>query len=309
MHEPVSALPKYELKAGLTILPLVFQRILKIRTMDKLIVTLKQKERDVCATLIISGKPTSFDDKEKTLVKLRKSVADAGKILDTYGEETREALVDVLNEQVKQIDFRRASETLIVYATKGFGTWLWLPFPEKEAVTILNEFDIQPLIKSLALKRKYWVLALSKNKTRLFKGENDRLSEISDGNFPLVYEEQFEYEKQHYSLSHKRGAYSPDDSKAATIRFQAFIRHIDHLLANYAKADALPIVLLGVTHNLSDFLKVSTFSNRVVNTIKGNYDHHSAGQLAQKVWETSKGKLYESADEPAKTPLTKKQTA
>lgn len=277
--------------------------------MDKLIVNLKQNERDVCVTLVITGKPKGFGDKEKILVKLRQFIAGAETILNAgYKKETKEALLDELNKQSTQVDFSKASESLVVYATEGFGMSVWLPFPEKEGVTVLDKFDIQPLIDCLALKRKYWVLAVSKNKTRLFKGENDRLSEISDSNFPLAYEEQFEYEKQHYSLSHKPGAYSPHDSKTATIRFHAFIRHIDHLLTSYLKTDTLPIVLLGVTHNLSDFAQTSTFSNRVVNTIKGNFDHHSTGQIAKKVWGSSEAKLYGNADKTPKTQESKIQT-
>lgn len=277
--------------------------------MDKLIVTLKQHESDVCVTLVVSGKPKGFGDKEKMLVKLRKFIAGAETILNAgYKEETKKALLDELSKQSAQVDFSKASESLVVYATAGFGMSVWLPFPEKEGVTVLDKFDIQPLINSLALKRRYWVLSLSKNKTRLFKGENDHLSEIMDENFPVAYEEQFEYEIQHYALSHKPGAYSPDDPKITTIRFHAFIRHIDHLLAHYLNTNKLPIVLLSVTHNLSDFIKTSSFSNRVLNTVKGNFDHHSAGQIAKKVWELSAGKLYGNADEPVNTSQNKKQT-
>ncbi len=277
--------------------------------MNDTIATLKKNERGVCVTLVVSGKPKSFDDKEKTLVKLRKSIAGAGKIIAAgYGEETAKVLVDQLNKQLNNLDFSNATESLVMYTSNGFGGTVWLPFFEKERVTVLSKFDIQPLIDALALKRTYWVLALSKNKTRLFHAENDRLNEVVDGNFPLAYEEQFDYDKQHYSLSHKHGTYAPGDSKVAIVRFHAFIRHIDHLLAKHFKNDIQPLVLLGVTHNLSDFVNTSPFANRVVNTVKGNFDHHSTGQIAKKVWSASEGKLYGNADQSVNRQLNKKQS-
>jgi len=264
--------------------------------MNDIIDLLKKNEKEVCVTIVISGKLKSFDDREKTQVRFRKAIATAKKIINAeYGEDEADRIVKQLNAQLSNLDFGKAREALAVYVTEGFGKSIWLPFKEKERLTIRNSFDLQPLSDALNRERDYWVLALSKNKTRLFRGKNEYLNEVIDDKFPASYEEQFQYEKQRYSLSHKPGTYSPRDSKIDIERLHAFFRHIDHLLKPYMKKDDLPVILLGVDSNLSDFTKTTSITGNIVAKLKGNYDYHSAGEIAKKVWKLAKAAVLPQA--------------
>jgi hypothetical protein len=257
--------------------------------MNDIIDVLKKNENDVCVTLVLSGKLKSFDDKEKTQVRFRKAIATAKKLINAeHGEEAADSIVKQMNAQLSNLDFGKAREALAVYVTEGFGKSVWLPFREKERLTIRNSFDLQPLSDAMNRERDYWVLALSKNKTRLFRGKNEYLNEVIDDKFPVAYEEQFQYEKPRFAASYKPGTYSPRDPKTDIERIRAFFRHVDHLLKSYLKKEDLPIILLGVDSNLSDFSKTTSFQNNIVAKVKGNYDYQSAGEIARKVWKLAK---------------------
>ncbi|HXH17688.1 MAG TPA: hypothetical protein VNJ07_01290, partial [Chitinophagales bacterium] len=199
--------------------------------MEDILELLKRNEKDVCVTLVLTGKMKSFDDKEKAQVRFRKIINTAGKVIRAeYGEEIADVILKELNAQLLNLDFDKARESLAVYVTEGFGISVWLPYEEKERLIIRNSFDLQPLTDSMNRERNYWVLVLSKNKTRLFRGKNEYLNEVIDSRFPVAYEEQFQYEKPRFALSHKPGTYSVRDSRIDLERIHAYFRHIDHLL-------------------------------------------------------------------------------
>ena len=123
--------------------------------------------------------------------------------------------------------------------------------------------------------KDYWVLALSKGKTRLLKLSDDKLTEVNDKNFPEKYEEQFQYERK----TGPKVQYYDDESRINEIRLHAYFRHIDHLLSLYLKRADLPVILLSVKNHISDFKHVASAARKITYTIRGNYDYHSVHEL------------------------------
>lgn len=122
----------------------------------------------------------------------------------------------------------------------------------------------------------YWVLTLSKGKTRLLKLTGSKLSEINDKNFPLHYEEQFQFEPK---SGPPKVQYYDDESRTDEIRLHAYFRHVEHVLKPYLNADDLPIVLLCINAYFGDFKRITHLGNKVARTIHGNYDRHSVAEL------------------------------
>lgn len=260
--------------------------------MKDLLELLKRNEKEVCVTIVLKGGLKSFDDKEQVQVRLKKIIATAKKVISAeYGEEKATAIAKELNTQLFNLDFGKSRESLVVYATEGFGKSFWLPFSEKERLTIHSSFDLQPLTDAMNRERDYWVLALSKSKTRLFRGKNEHLTEITNTNFPVAYQEQFQYEKPRFALSHKAGTYSLRDPRIDSERTHAFFRHIDHLLKPVLQKEDFPIILMGVRGNIRAFAKTSSFANKIAAEVNGNYDYHSTGQIAAKVWPLAREKV------------------
>ena len=251
--------------------------------MKKMLDELKKNEKDVCVTIVMNGKFNSFDDKEKLQTQFRKIIATTKKVIAAeHGEKAANSIGKELNAQLFNLDFSKARETLLVYSTEGFSKTMWLPYTEKERLAISNSFDLQPLMNAIKRAREYWVLALSKNKTRLLRCNNGDCNELTDRGFPVEYTEQFQYDKSRFANSQKAGSYSVRDEKVDDERMRAFFRHIDHLLKPVFQKDDLPVILMGVEENINEFLSHSSFAGKVVAEIKGNHDNCSEGRIAQK---------------------------
>ncbi len=258
--------------------------------MKDIIGLLKRNEKEVCVTIVLNEKFKSFDDKERLQARFRKIIATAKKVLNAeHGEETAGSIAKQLNAQLFNLDFGKARESLVVFAAEGFGKLVWLPFAEKERLIIRNSFDVQPLTDAMNRERNYWVLALSKNKTRLFRGKNEKIEEVINTDFPVSYGEQFQYDKTHANaFSYMTGLYAGEESKIDKERMRAFFRHVDHLLKPVLQKESLPLILMGVQENLSKFSKVASVTGHVAAGIRGNYDYYSAGQIAKKAWPLAK---------------------
>jgi hypothetical protein len=122
----------------------------------------------------------------------------------------------------------------------------------------------------------YWVLSLSKGKSRLLKLSGRKLSEINDKSFPSQYTEQFQFESK---SGPPKVAYYDDESRVDEIRLHAYFRHVHHLIQPYLKAEDLPIILLCINSYKGDFERVTHLDKKIVRTIHGNYDRHSVAQL------------------------------
>jgi len=131
----------------------------------------------------------------------------------------------------------------------------------------------------------YWVLALSKGHTRLLRLRDGKLTEIDDKNFPLEYEEQFQYESP---SSPRKVLYFSDESRIGEVRLHAFFRHIGHVLEPYLKKGRVPIILMTVNAHVSEFKRNTRLDDRIVRNIHGNYDHHRVSELKTLLWKRLK---------------------
>jgi hypothetical protein len=121
---------------------------------------------------------------------------------------------------------------------------------------------------------------MSKGKTRLFRLRGALLSEIKDKNFPLHYDEQFQFEPK---SGPPKVQYYDDESRINEIRLHAFFRHVEHVLQPYLKGEDLPIVLLAVNYYVGDFKKVTHLGKRITMSIHGNFDRHSVAEIKSRL--------------------------
>ena len=132
----------------------------------------------------------------------------------TSGRETRqdpirlENLLDQVQEQLKSRGMRRPDsemllkpardvindsnfwqfqgEALAVYLAEGMTRLLRLPEAVDESVMVGPRFNIKPLLGSMVSSEPFYVLALTKEQARLYRGTRSEFEEIVTAGFPLV---------------------------------------------------------------------------------------------------------------------------
>ena len=123
--------------------------------------------------------------------------------------------------------------------------------------------------------KEYWVLALSKGKTRLFLLEGRQFKEITDEHFPLHYEEQFQHERKTGQIVQ----YYADESRVSEVRRHAYYRHVLHLLESYLQEKPFPLILMTANTNVGDFKRITHLEDRIARCIHGNFDHHRVSEV------------------------------
>lgn len=149
------------------------------------------------------------------------------------GTETRQDpirlgnLLDQLHDQLKSQGMRRPDVEALLKPAKDAasrpGFWqfqgaslaiyladevlrmLRLPEAVDESVTVGPHFNIKPLLGSLASSEPFYVLALTKEQARLYRGTRTDLEEIQTEFFPLAAEEIVGVREPHADLQHHTG--------------------------------------------------------------------------------------------------------
>jgi hypothetical protein len=210
------------------------------------------------------------------------------RLVRELGEDKAVLLTAKLEGLHRQIDFEHPQDGIGMYIGEKAEMLVSFPFPVQEKIVVGESFEIRDLIFARNRTMSYWVLALSMKPTRLFQGHGEMLKEIKNDQWPVVYEEQFEFPaRQKPGISE----YSEEESRIQDERLKAFFRHVDHLLEPLLQKDRKALVLLGVERHQAMFSEISDYSKWVEGRITGNFDHVSAGELAQKVWPVVKSAI------------------
>lgn len=196
-----------------------------------------------------------------------------------FPERELTSLFAHLDKLYDQIDFTATLDGLALFANKHFSALYILPFPVKEQVVIDKSFDTKHLVFELNRLIQYFVLALSKNSTRLFRGlGNNFLYEIiepefdAQGNpisgFPLndLGPEQ-----------HRALAIGTGDKDAAYLEAhdKQFFRFVDGFLDKFLQHEQLPVFLLGAGKDRELFMHVTKHKKSIVEQLHGNFDEAS----------------------------------
>src|SRR5690606_9210574 len=97
-----------------------------------------------------------------------------------------EALLEPARARVGQTSFWRAQgEALAIYLADGFSRTFRLADGVDEAVTVGPHFNIKPLLGALASSEPFYILALTKERARLYQGTRTELEEIQNELFPV----------------------------------------------------------------------------------------------------------------------------
>jgi hypothetical protein len=209
-----------------------------------------------------------------------------------------ESLLTPARELLVQQDFwNHQSDGLAVFLAPGFSRVLRLPLEFEETVVVAQRFHIKPLLPMLERDGRFYVLAVSQNRVRLFEGSRFAIREIEPNGVPKSLGDAlrlYDFEKSlqlHSSGPHPTGARGPavfhgqgGAEEDRDVRLAEFFRGIDRGLGELLGGERAPLVLAGVEYYLPIYRGVSTYAHLVDEVVAGNPDTLGARELHDRTW-------------------------
>lgn len=250
---------------------------------NELLDTLLKSNEPACVSIII---PTDRVNTKKNIELLKKSIKEAKALL-----MARKLPDDVTNETITRIDMsiirmpETVSEGLGFYISQHQFAVVTFPFEVRHKVIVGGSFALRDLLYLKQYSVPYFVVNLSKKGVQLFKGVLDDLEEIKDEKFPMLYEDQFEYQPAALanSSSNSLKSYEKEKNQITEIRLRSVFRdadaHVRKLLSEGTK-----VFLAGTQKMISLYTSVTELGDRITGKVAGSYDGNNLSKLRENSW-------------------------
>ncbi len=194
-----------------------------------------------------------------------------------------------LDSILTQLDYLRLQKSLAIFVSPNVTRVYLLPFSLKEKVMLGKTFELRDLFYFNQYTKTYYLLTLSRKRTRLFKGSGSDLQEVVNSDFPKQYTEEYEYNRPSIASSSSPGlkGFERDKSLVQESRMKDFFRRADETLNKYLKEDSL-LFVAGVNEELADFEQISHHVKNLASKIPGNFDIDAVHPLAESAWKKIK---------------------
>jgi hypothetical protein len=171
-----------------------------------------------------------------------------------------------------------------------------LPDPVSDLVSVDERYRLKPLIAQLGSDRKFWLLAVSQKRVRLYRGTRDRFEEVPAEGIPASLAEALrwdDFEKSslqfHTGTPGTGGGRRPavfhgtgeTDPKDEIVRY---FRGIDRGVRDLLKDSTAPLVLAGVDYLIPLYREVNTYPHLVDEAIVGSPDGLAEAALHERAW-------------------------
>lgn len=241
---------------------------------------------NVCVSIIIPTHRIAPLRQEDPL-KVKKSIAAAKALLDKkYKNSETFELKIAIDEIADEIDFVHQQDGIGIFVSKNVKKFVVFPFPVTEKIMVGDSFEIRDLVYKNNYSLPYFLLMLTENTARLFKGELNQMSEIKSSIFPKLFFDDYEYQKPSRGTSYGEAlkSFEKDKSVLQEIRIRTFYKNTDKALKHYLENDK-KFVIAGTKKAINLYERYTENKKNIIGHLTGNYEHISLGELAEKVWQ------------------------
>lgn len=185
-----------------------------------------------------------------------------------------------------------------------------IPINFAELVVTGRRFHVKPLFPLMATNNRFYVLALSKNKVRLFQGTHFSISEVEATEIPESIFDALKVEERQRSLQHHvanivggrhdaafhgHNVSAGEENRQAHDEIVRFFRDIDAGVRETLGDETAPLVLAGVERYLPIYRDVNRYPGLVDDAIvAGSPDHLKPKQLHEKAWQIVEPRFLEA---------------
>ena len=184
--------------------------------------------------------------------------------------------------------------SLILFRAPGFTKASFWPDILQPRVELAQEFLIVPLLAGLGAQRNFWVLGLSVNEVRLFRGDLQGFTEVElPAGLPRSLAEAGGFEQPDHDLE-ARSAPGATSGQTAAIRFGTssehetrarhlhdFFKMIDRAIKPILGKTGDPLILAAVPRELAIYREVNTYAPTLERAIHGSPEALGTRRLYQ----------------------------
>lgn len=235
---------------------------------QKLLEELLEQSNKTCISISLPTHRT-FPDNQTDILTLKNLVLEASKRLSNeVDKSTKEKILSRLFDASTSINHDFNSEGLSVFANQDYSSYVRYPFTVKSRCVIDTTFEIRYLVKTINRGLTYFVLDLSIDKSRLYEGYRETLTEITNLNFPFE--------------SHKLD--NQDFVSNIDNKIMEYFGKVDKNLSEILRSNSYPIVLTGSTKNIGLFEKVSKNQKNIITAIDKNFSGFNFKDFGTEIW-------------------------
>jgi hypothetical protein len=255
-------------------------------------------EEPVCLSMFVphaGGEQAALAHSKPALKNLLRQADDAFRARGVQPAEIHESLAPLENLLASSL-WQGTEQTLAFFRTRRSLHAYFVPLRVASRVIVGDRFFLKPLIRSLIRTRRYYVLAISDNATRLFHCQGAECTEVRSGKLPGSLEEALSSRdfsprlQGHSSKASTRkvltyhGHSTPIEDIHENRRL--YCRQIDAALHDLIWQSNDSLVLACVKELFVEFQQINTHPHLVSEPIAGNPDRLGPSELhgaAQKI--------------------------
>ncbi len=190
--------------------------------------------------------------------------------------------------------WRHMSDGLAVFLNPGKFAYSTFPIRFKDYAEVNSTFYLLPLMPVFNGDGRFFILALSLSKVRLFEGTRDHVIEIPvEDLLPQTLEETVGSDYEQKSLQFRtgqtgdaRGMYH-GQGRGSDFRKEEITKHlreVDRSLMEVLQGHDAPLILACVDNIFALYRKVNSYGRLFKKHVSGNHDESSMQELHQQAW-------------------------
>ncbi len=233
-------------------------------------------------------------------VRLKNLLGEAETKLLAYGLralEVKKLLKPAQELLLNSFFWQQQSDGLAIFLSSKISRCYRLPLGFEDLTAVSRRFHLKPLFPLFCGNISFHLLALSKNKVRLFQGNRYAIDEIELEGVPTNLAEALKFDDIEKQLQFhtrtpggtgKRAAIfyghgvGKDEAKDNILRY---FRQIDQGLQKSFGQEKTPLVFAGVDYLFSLYREANSYPHLLGNGITGNPDELKAEELHKRAWE------------------------
>lgn len=194
------------------------------------------------------------------------------------------------------IFWQHQSDGLALFLSGEVDRMYRLPLSFEEFVAVDDRYHFKPLLPLLTGDGRFYILAVSQNKVRLFEGTRHRVSELDLRDVPRSLADALGHDWEERSLQFHTGSSGDSGGRSAFFHGHGvgaedgkeelgrYLQLVDHGIRELLKDREAPLVLAAVDYLIPIYRAVSRYPHLLEQGLEGNPDDASPQQLHRGAW-------------------------
>lgn len=190
-----------------------------------------------------------------------------------------------------------------LFSAPGHAIQLQLDVEPAPMAVVADRFVITPLVAAVSNGDRFFVLAISQHRVRLFRGGRDGLVDVAVPGLPASSADALWYEHHERQLSvHSAGRQgvdqitgvlqgSPSERDLRKQQLLRFFRIVDQALARVLHGETAPLLIAGVDYELAVYKEANRYPHLDAVVDTGNPERLDPVELHAMVWPVAAGLL------------------